>query len=201
MPIAIAHEQRFARVFEMVVGMAGCVNVTVQRAAERDVHLLKTATDAEQRHAAVGCAAHQFERDMIAVRIDEHGVIGRSAVLARFDVRRPARKQQAAEAVEIVRYGFDIARRRNQDRIHARTRDQRTDVALLRAMQIMLADKKAVAHHSDKRLHCVAPFRSNALSWASFNVSFAPLASSLRASMCSCGRLMLSTAMSPSSRK
>ena len=85
----------------MVHAAGQFADLRMQRAAERHIHLLKTAADAEQRHAARNAGLDQLERDGVAtsvVRLVRRMLV--AAEMARMDVGAGAGEQNAVDGIE-----------------------------------------------------------------------------------------------------
>src|SRR5580700_2113741 len=85
----------------MVHAPGQLANLGMQRTAEGDIHLLKTAADAEQWHAALDAGLDQLKRDGVAILIV--GLIGCILFLAevtRMHVGAGAGEQNAVDRIE-----------------------------------------------------------------------------------------------------
>ena len=77
------------------------MHALVQRAAERHVHFLEAAADAEHRHAARHRARNQRQRGRVAMRIVQRaGHARRAGVARRLHVRGAAREEHAVDERE-----------------------------------------------------------------------------------------------------
>ena len=125
----VALLERHGLVRAMVGAARQLVHVLVQRAAERDVQLLKAAADGEQRHREIERAPDQWQGRGIAGGVQRAvRPRRRPAVVAWLDVRGAAGDH---EAVELGENGVGIeprAQRRDQEWQAAGAVDDAVDV-------------------------------------------------------------------------
>ena len=136
----------------------------MQRAAERDIHLLKAAADAEQRHAARDAGLDQRQRERIAA------VVVRLAARMLFvpevtgmDVGARAGEQNAVDGIEEDADIGDLRRAGKHQRHGARGLGDRAQIAVRHALRGELAfHQMRAADHADDWLFA-AHFAASAL--------------------------------------
>ncbi len=123
----------------------------MQRAAIGDVHLLKAAADAEQRHAARDAGFDQLERQRVARLVI--GLAARMLVVpeaARMHVRPRAGEQDAVDGIEQRADIGDLRRAGKDQRQRARGLGDRAQIALADPLRGEFAvDQMRAADHAD----------------------------------------------------
>ena len=113
------------------------VDMLVQRAAQRDVELLVTTADREQRQPGLDRAQRQRQRRGVPARIEPRlGARGRAAVAQRLDIGRASGEQQPVDPRE-QRVGLHRRAERRQDHGHAAARQDRAKIRIGGGMEIV----------------------------------------------------------------
>ena len=123
----------------------------MQRAAERDVHFLKTPANAEQRHAAGDASLDQVERERISGFII--GLAARMSVMpeaARMHIGACAGQKNAIDSFEQCPDLGDLRRAGEHQRQRARCAGDRAQIALADPLRRELAfGQMRAADHAD----------------------------------------------------